>query len=214
MRKDSIAIVLGTPHRLREAGKQSPDGRLRECIYGREIAMEIAVKLKAMGYHVTIDFEPLDLPHNMQSENSDLERQRELKLRVRYVNEVCQREGAKNVLYVSIHVDASGDDGKWHYPNGWSVRVSKSASVQSKILANCLFDAAKAHGLKMRQPTATQKFWPQNLYVLNKTQCPAVLTENLFQDNPDDVDFLLSDEGRHIIESVHIEGIIRYIERL
>ena len=30
MRKDSIIIALGTPHRKREPGKQSPDGRLKE----------------------------------------------------------------------------------------------------------------------------------------------------------------------------------------
>ncbi|UKK48784.1 N-acetylmuramoyl-L-alanine amidase [Prevotella sp. E9-3] len=214
MDKNSVVTILGTPHRLREAVKQSPDGRLHECIYGREIVKEIAVKLQAMGYHVMIDFEPLDLPRNMQSQSPKVERQRELALRVNFVNEVCRQEGAKNVVYVSIHVDASGDDGKWHDPNGWSVRVSTNASIQSKRLANCLFDAAKAHGLRMRQPMAQQKFWPQNLYVLNNTQCPAVLTENLFQDNLDDVDFLLSDEGRHVIERLHIEGIIKYIESL
>lgn len=214
MDKSSIIIILGTPHRLREAGKQSPDGRLHECIYGRELVKEIAVKLQAIGYHVMIDFEPLDLPRNMQSQSPKVERQRELGLRVNFVNEVCRQEGAKNVLYVSIHVDASGDDGKWHTPNGWSVRVSDKASSGSKRLADCLYDAARAHGLKMRQPMPTQKFWPQNLYVLNNTLCPAVLTENLFQDNIDDVDFLLSDEGRHVIERIHVEGIIKYIENL
>lgn len=214
MRKHSIIIILGTAHRLREQGKQSPDGRLIECIYSREIAKEIAAKLQGMGYHVVTDFEPLDLPRSMQSPSLKVERQRELALRVNYVNELCRQEGAKNVLYVSIHVDASGKDGKWHAPNGWSVRVSVKASAESRRLANCLFDVAKVHGLHMRQPLATQKYWPQSLKVLNNTACPAVLTENLFQDNLDDVDFLLSDEGRHVIERLHVEGIIKYIESL
>ena len=81
------------------------------------------------------------------------------------------------------------------------------------MLADCLFDSAKVHGLKMRQPMPTQKYWPQSLYVLNNTKCPAILTENLFQDNADDVSFLLSDEGKHVIERLHVEGIINYIER-
>ena len=55
MRKDSIVIALGTPHRKREPGKQSPDGRLKECVYGREIASEVALKLQAMGYKCLID---------------------------------------------------------------------------------------------------------------------------------------------------------------
>ena len=40
------------------------------------------------------------------------------------------------------------------------------------------------------------------------------MTENLFQDNVNDVALLLSDEGRHIIERIHVEGIIKYIESL
>lgn len=214
MRKDSIIIALGTPHRKREPGKQSPDGRLKECVYGREIASEVALKLQAMGYKCLIDYMPLDLPKQMQSQSAKQERQRELAMRVNFVNELCRQNGPKNVLYVSIHVDASGNDGKWHDPNGWSVRVGTKASSQSKMLADCLFDAAQAHGLNMRRPTPKQKYWPQELFVLNNTNCPAVLTENLFQDNVNDVGLLLSGEGRHIIERIHVEGIIKYIESL
>ena len=50
--------------------------------------------------------------------------------------------------------------------------------------------------------------------MLKHTLCSAVLTENLFQDNRNDVDYLLSDEGRHAIERLHVEGIIKYIESL
>lgn len=214
MTKDSIVIALGTPHRKREPGKQSPDGRLKEYVYGREIASEVALKLQAMGYKCLIDYMPLDLPKQMQSQSYKQERQRELAMRVNFVNELCRQNGAKNVLYVSIHVDASGNDGKWHDPNGWSVRVGTNASGESKMLADCLFDAAQAYGLKMRRPTPKQKYWPQELFVLNNTNCPAVLTENLFQDNVNDVGLLLSDEGRHIIERIHVEGIIKYIESL
>ena len=214
MRKHSIIIILGTAHRLRYPGKQSPDGRLHEAIYSRERVKGVAAELRAYGYHVMTDYEPLDLPTSMQSNSHVTETSRELAMRVATVNKVCQQEGAANVLYVSIHVDASGSDGQWHSPNGWSVRVSPKASAESKLLANCLFDVAKVHGLHMRQPLATQKYWPQSLKVLNDTACPAVLTENLFQDNLDDVDFLLSDEGRHVIERLHVEGIIKYIESL
>jgi N-acetylmuramoyl-L-alanine amidase len=58
-----------------------------------------------------------------------------------------------------------------------------------------------------------QKYWPQSLYVLGNTKCPAVLTENLFQDNKDDVDYLLSEAGRHTIARLHVEGIINYINK-
>lgn len=78
MRKDSIVIALGTPHRKREPGKQSPDGRLKECVYGREIASGVAVTLQKQGYKCLIDYMPLDLPKQMQSQSARQERQREL----------------------------------------------------------------------------------------------------------------------------------------
>jgi len=211
MSKQDFIVVLGTAHRKREPGKESPDKRLKECVYSREICRAVAAKLRASGCKVEIDYEPLDLPKTMQSSIVKQERRNELAMRVNFVNEVCKQKGAKNVLYVSIHVDASGDDGQWHYPNGWSVRVSTNASENSKKLANCLFDAAKQKGLKMRQPMTTQKYWPQNLFVLNNTACPAVLTENLFQDNKADVDYLLSDIGREAIVNLHVDGILRYM---
>lgn len=213
MDKNTTIIVLGTAHRMREPGKCSPDGKVKECVYSREVVSEIATKLKAMGYKVEIDFMDLDLPKTMQSPSVTLERNRELGMRVNYVNELCRQNGAKNVLYVSIHLNAAGADGKWHDAKGWQVHVSTTASQSSKLLANCLFDAAKSNGLKVRQPSFMQKYWPQSLYVLGNTKCPAVLTENLFQDNKDDVDYLLSEAGRHTIARLHVEGIINYINK-
>ena len=211
MSKQDTIVILGTAHRMREPGKESPDKRLKECVYSREICKEVAEKLRSYGCKVEIDYEPLDLPRSMQSSIVKLERNNELAMRVNYVNEVCRQKGAKNVLYVSIHVNAVDTDGKWHDARGWQVCVSNNASDNSKRLADSLFDAAKKNGLKMRQPTATQKYWPQSLFVLNNTKCPAVLTENLFQDNKSDVDFLLSDDGRHRIARLHVEGILEYI---
>ena len=209
-----MIVDLGTAHRLREPGKMSPDKELKECVYSREVIKEIKAKLESYGVKVVVDYEPLDLPRSMQTPSAKLERQRELTLRVNNVKETCKEAAGKQVLYVSIHIDASGNDGKWHQANGWSVRVSPKASKKSKVLADCLFDAAKANGLRMRQPTPKQKYWEQNLYVLNNTPCPAVLTENLFMDNVDDKSLLMSDEGRHIIERVHVEGILKAIETL
>lgn len=204
-------IILGTAHRMREPGKESPDKRLKECVYSRELCKDIQAILRAYGYKVEIDYEPLDLPKSNQSSIVKQERNNELAIRVNYVNEICKQHESKNVLYVSIHVNAVGTDGKWHDARGWQVCVSNNSSESSKKLANSLYDAAKQNGLKMRQPSPTQKYWEENLYVLTHTKCPAVLTENLFQDNKADVDYLLSEEGKHAIARLHVEGILRYL---
>ena len=51
-------------------------------------------------------------------------------------------------------------------------------------------------------------------YILKHTRCAAVLTENLFQDDKQDVDFLLSKEGRESIVQLHVNGIVNYIKQV
>ena len=71
--------------------------------------------------------------------------------------------------------------------------------------------SAKERFLYVRQPLPKQMYWEQSLYVLNRTKCPAVLTENMFMDNLDDTMFLLSDNGRKVITDLHVEGIMRIL---
>ena len=215
MKKD-IIIILGTAHRMREPGKESPNKRLKECVYSRDVVSEIAAKLRSCGYRVEIDYEPLDLPKAMQSPSSRQERSNELAMRVNYVNEMCRQHGVKNVIYVSVHVNAAGSDGKWHNGTGWEA-ITSVGQTKADRLATCLYEAAKKNFADVKVRTDYSDGDPDkeaHLFVLKNTKCPAVLTENLFQDNRQDVDYLLSDEGRHTIERIHVEGIINYIESL
>ena len=43
-------------------------------------------------------------------------------------------------------------------------------------------------------------------YILKHTRCAAALTEIFFQDNKQDVDFLLSNEDRESIVQLHVDG--------
>ena len=56
--------------------------------------------------------------------------------------------------------------------------------------------------------------YEENFYVLKKTSCPAVLTENFFQDNKDDVEWLSSEEGKETVVEYHLRGILRYLNLL
>ena len=216
MKKNTAIIVLGTAHRLKEPGKQSPDGRLKECVYSREVVSEVAAILKGYGYKVEIDYEPLDLPKTMQTSSVALERSRELGMRVNIVNELCRQNGKDNVLYVSIHVNAAGADGKWHTGTGWEAITSVGQTKADK-LATCLYEAARKNFSNVKVRTDYSDGDPDkeaHLYVLKRTSCAAVLTENMFQDNKADVDYLLSDLGRHQIARLHVEGIINYINKV
>ena len=192
-------VILTDPgHGIDTAGKRSPDGVLREYKYCREIAAEVVKRLKTMDYNA----------QQLVTEENDIS----LSVRCKRVNDICKHFGASNVLVVSIHCNAAGADGKWHDARGWQACVSLNASAKSKQLASYLFDAAQAQELKMRSPKPGQKWWAQNLAICRDTNCPAVLTENLFQDNLSDVEFLLSDKGREAIVNLHVNGIINYIK--
>ena len=194
-------VILTDPgHGIDTAGKRSPDGRLREYKYAREIAAEVVKRLKTMDYNA----------QQLVTEENDIS----LGTRCKRVNDICKHFGASNVLVVSVHCNAAGADGKWHDARGWQACVSLNASAKSKQLASYLFDAAQAQELKMRSPKPGQKWWAQNLAICRETNCPAVLTENLFQDNKEDVEYLLSDKGREAIINLHVNGIINYIKSL
>lgn len=51
-----------------------------------------------------------------------------------------------------------------------------------------------------------------NLAICRDTLCPAVLTENLFQDNKQDVIFLLSEQGKRAVVDMHHRAILKFIK--
>jgi N-acetylmuramoyl-L-alanine amidase len=129
------------------------------------------------------------------------------------VNDLCKVYG--DCVYVSIHVNAASSDGKWHTATGWEAYTTPG-KTKADDLATCLYEAAKKNlnGKRLRTDyTDKDPDLESNFYVLKHTNCPAVLTENFFQDNKDDVDYLLSDEGFHAITRLHIEGILNYIQQ-
>lgn len=196
-------IILGTAHLKSTPGKCSPDGKFREYQYSREIVAAVKAILKDLGYNVFVDIENDDL---------NVTQSRELCLRCKTVNDLCKVYG--DCIYVSIHVNAAGSDGKWHTATGWEAYTSPG-KTKADNLATCLYEAAKQNLKNVKLRTDFSDKDPDkeaNLYVLKHTSCPAVLTENLFQDNKSDVEYLQSDEGFHAIVRTHVEGILNYIK--
>lgn len=198
-----MKIILGTAHGSNVAGKRSPDGRLREYQYSREIVGRVEKALLAEGYDVIVDLKQDYEPS--------------LTFRVNCVNNLCARYGAKNCLYVSIHVNAAGM-GEWKTASFWTVWTSRG-QTQGDKLARCLYDAAArifpSLGKSVKGDWSDgDPDYEAGFAVLKKTKCAAALTENFFQDNRKDVDFLLSEEGKQAVVDVHVQGIKDYIKNV
>lgn len=191
-------------------GKCSPDGRLKEYYYCREIAQRVSRELSLRGYDAIL----------LVPEKSDIA----LKERVARANAWCKKLGSKNVVLVSIHNNAGpeteklivrkGQYGTWKTAKGFCVMISKNASSNSKRLAQMFYKRACDMGLKGNRATPAEGYWVQSLAMTRDTNCPAVLTENLFQDNEEEVAYLLSDEGKQAITKLHVDTIVEYINSL
>ena len=191
----------GNPPLTGRGSKQSPDGRIKEYVYCREIVAEVVKRLRAQGYDA----------ENTVPEKGDIS----LGERCARVNAWCDRLGAKNVVFVSIHNNAAGC-GQWMSARGWEAWTSKGQTMGDK-LADCLYDAAQKYlpqGTKIRTDlTDGDRDKEGNLAVVRGTRCAACLTENLFQDNKEDVEYLLSPEVREAIIKLHVEGIKAYVAK-
>lgn len=195
-----MKVLIDNGHGVDTAGKRSPDGSLREYKYAREIAEKVVSELKKRGFDA----------ERIVTEENDIS----LSERCRRVNSICDRIGTKNVILVSIHCNAAGNGSQWMNARGWEAWTSVGQTAADK-LADYLYKAAEETDFKIRKDTTDGDPDKEgHLYILKHTKCPAVLTENLFQDNKEDVAFLLSEAGKETIVSLHVKGIINYLKTI
>ena len=197
-----MKIFIDNGHGLMTAGKRSPDGQFREPFYNREIARRVVSDLRDRGLDAEL----------LVPEDDDIS----LAERVRRINTACFLLGKQNVILVSIHVNAAGNGSKWLNATGWSVYTCKGQTA-SDMLAECLCQAAIKNfpGRRIRTDMSDGDMdWEEGFYILKKSLCPAVLTENFFMDKLSDRDYLQSEVGKQAIVDTHIEGIAEYLSWL
>ena len=195
-----MKILIDNGHGHNTPGKRSPDGTFLEATYNREIAKRIVAELQNKGYDAEL----------LVPEEEDIS----LNERVRRTNEHCQTLGKSNVILVSIHVNAAGNGSKWMNATGWSCYTCKG-QTQSDKLADCLYEAAIKNFPDKRIRTDysdNDPDWEENFYLLRKTLCVAVLSENFFMDSHSDLEYLQSEAGKQYVVNTHVEGIIKYLE--
>ena len=174
-------------------------GRFREWKYNRVISNQVVEKLKSMGYDARL----------VVPEDKDIS----LSERIRRINTICNKVGAANVLLISVHANAVGNGSQWMNAFGWEAYTTRG-KTKSDVLAEYLYKRADTNvkGRKIREDwTDGDRDKEFDFYIIKKAYCPAVLTENFFYDNKDDLKYMTSEEGIHGVVRLHVEGIIDYI---
>lgn len=188
-----MKVLIDNGHGVHTRGKRSPDGRLIEAVFNRKVARELVARLHAQG----VDAELL-VP-----EDDDIP----LAERCRRANEIA---GRQKCILVSIHVNASARQG-FHEANGWTVLIAPRASAESAELARILYREASVRALLGNRYPTPEGYLRGNLAILRDTRCPAVLTENMFMDNFENLEMLLSPFGFEAIVDLHVQGILKYL---
>jgi N-acetylmuramoyl-L-alanine amidase len=170
-----------------------PDGLvIYEGVINRAISKRVWLKLTELD----IDFA---LVYDDQEDYS-------LEKRVSIADKVYAKD--KRAIYLSIHSNSGAG-------SGFEIFTSPGQSKSDKV-ANIFCETY-------------QKFFPsfpfrkdlsdgdadkeENFYVLRKTDCPALLVENLFFDNRREAEFLLSEDGQRKIAAC-IVNCIQNVEQL
>lgn len=212
-----FTVLLDNGHGINTAGKCSPlknDGtKFREYKYTREIVSQLEEELKKRGYEVfKVTPEQVDISLNE---------------RVKRINNVVKQKGASNCVMISIHNDAAGNGISWMNARGWSAYTTRGQNNSDKF-AECLYNAAEEtllndsevlesykgelHKLFRKNTTDGDKDIEADFYIIKGANCPAVLTENFFQDNKKDVAFMESQHGKDLIVKLHADGIEKYVK--
>ena len=125
-----------------------------------------------------------------------------LRKRVNMVNNIYKKD--KSAILISVHGNAFNGIAK-----GFEVFTSKGVTrsdAYAEVLANVMELAFPTQAMRWCL-TDGDKDKEANFYILKYTNCPAMLTENGFFDNPEEAKFMMSDEGINRIAQAHVDAI-------
>lgn len=162
----------------------------------REIGKRVGDFLMELCYNVSYTVPP--------SNSRDVK----LSSRVTYANKF----NSNDTIFVSFHSNASNS----HKARGFEIFTSVG-ETRSDVLATYIGEEMIDEFPKLRFRTDTSDGdldKESQFYVLRKTNCPAVLIENLFFDNRADFDLLCSVSFQKRLSWRISNGIIRYLKTI
>jgi len=156
--------------------------------FNRKVVNKIASKLKELCIDYTIIVPELD----------------DISLEERVRRADAQYAIDKSCIFVSVHGNGGGGSGFEVFTSVGQTRSDKIAEVFFKTL-----EAEFPEKTARRDTTDGDSDKEAQFYLLRKTDCPAILTENFFMDTYKDALLMLSDEGQERIANAHVAAIMK-----
>lgn len=202
---NDVMVIIDPGHGSDTPGKRSPKTKNGEIFYEYQFNRSVANKLKSLLEANNI--------YTMLTVNDD----KDLRLseRAQIAIEYAKSNPDKSCIFISIHSNAAGSDGKWKNAKGWSVYTTKG-NTESDELAESLYKAADTcfTDRKIRKEKSDgDSDYESDFTVIYLTDkyMPAVLVENFFYDNEEECEFLLKEENQERIAQCLFIGITYFI---
>jgi N-acetylmuramoyl-L-alanine amidase len=185
-------VILDNGHGRDTAGKRSPvwpDGRqLFEWEFNRHIVRCIKELCDRHGIPCEV----------LVPEDTDVP----LAERVRRANAIWYKHS--DAILLSIHANAGGGTGWEAFTSPGKTKSDAIADIFYKEAAKTFPDARMRTDMSDGDNDKEERF-----YILTKTACPAVLTENFFMDTLADCEILMSPQQRQKIADFHFAALMR-----
>lgn len=195
MNKFKGVVILDAGHGMTTPGKCSPVWEDGSQLFEWKFNRRVVDFLRKMLEDTDI---PVYFTHHMYQDTP-------LGERVRKAN--AMHKMFPQSFLVSVHANAGGG-------TGWECFTSPGKSASDGIASFLCYEAHQKWGKTWKMRFDHSDGDPDkeaDFQLLTRTNCPAVLTENFFMDNPVDCRYIASDQGIREIAQVHYRGIMSYI---
>lgn len=187
LREPSGRVCLDPGHDAGNLANRSPDGTYYEQEFTLDLGKRLEKLLTDRGVAVTMTRtggEAVSLAKRCEIANSipDLD------------------------LFVSLHSNAAAGSG-WSSAKGWSIYLYGPGGRREQA-AQDILEQVRAAGITVR---STPIVYAPELYVLKHTKAPAVLIENGFHTNQDEVSLLKEAAYRQKLAVAEARGILEYL---
>jgi N-acetylmuramoyl-L-alanine amidase len=192
-----ITVMIDAGHGGTDPGASSLDGKVKE----KDLVLQISQKIQQLSaaYHVNVVMTRTD--DNFPGGTTD----KEEGLRARTI----LAEKIRPAMYVSIHVSSIGEPTptdrtgfEIFIPNDTTQRVNQSKQLGASLTQELSKVYATNQILKQRSE--------KNIWVLQRTPCPAVLIECGFIDNAKDLVYFSNSSNQEAVAKKILEGIVNY----